>query len=55
VPDSTHANLLCPVCKNDHILEFACKFGQMEIYGCRNCGSTLSVPPKPERRSKSRA
>ena len=29
-------------------MEFACKFGQVEIYGCRSCGSTLSIPLRPE-------
>ena len=25
-------------------MEFACRFGQVKIYGCRQCGATLSVP-----------
>jgi len=49
VPDASPAPLVCPVCKGDHILEFACKFGHMEIYGCRTCGATLSVPFTPSR------
>jgi len=47
VPDAPHTQLVCPVCKDDHLLEFACRFGHMEIYGCRNCGATLSVPFNP--------
>ena len=34
---------ICPICKQDQ-MEFACRVVNMEIFGCKQCGATLTVP-----------
>ena len=38
---------ICPICKREP-MEFACRIQHVEIYGCKHCGSTLSVPDAKE-------
>jgi hypothetical protein len=38
---------ICPICTPRHPMAFACRVVNMEIFGCKQCGSTLTVPSNP--------
>ncbi len=37
------------ICKTQE-MQFACRVVTMEIFGCKQCGSTLTVPGNPANR-----